>query len=55
METSFLRQNNKEFEYARAEYPYPEKTMPEPDRIVKAQETIKEFFPKDKNNLGGGY
>ena len=29
--------------------------MPEPDRIVKAQKTKKEFFPKDKNYIGGGY
>ena len=43
-ETEFLRQNNKAFGYERFEYLYLEDTMPEHDRIVKAQEKIKEFF-----------
>ncbi len=43
-ETEFLRQNNKAFGYARFEYLYLEDTMPEHDRIVKAQEKINEFF-----------
>lgn len=47
METEFLRQNNKEFGYARFEYLYLEDTMPEPDQIVKAQETIIEFFGRN--------
>ena len=44
METEFLRQNNKEFGYARFEYLYLEDTMPDQDRIVTVQEKIKEFF-----------
>ena len=44
METEFLRQNNKQFGYARFEYLYLEDTIPENDRIVEAQEKIEEFF-----------
>lgn len=43
-ETEFLRQNNKAFGYARFEYLYLEDTVPEHDRIIKAQEKINEFF-----------
>ena len=43
-ETEFLRQNNKAFGYARFEYLYLEDTLPEHERIVKAQEKINEFF-----------
>lgn len=44
VETEFLRQNNHAFGYARFEYLYLEDTMPEHQRIVKAQEKINEFF-----------
>ena len=44
METAFLQENNKKFGYARFEYLYLKDTMPEHDRIVKAQEKIKAFF-----------
>ncbi len=43
-ETEFLRQNNKAFGYTRFEYLYLEDTLPEHERIVKAQEKINEFF-----------
>ena len=46
METEFLRQNNREFGYARFEYLYLEDTMPEYERIVTVQEKIKEFFER---------
>lgn len=48
METAFLRENNKKFGYARFEYLYLEDTMPEHDRIVKAQEKINEFFGENR-------
>ena len=48
MESEFLRQNNKAFEYTRFEYLYLEDTMPEHDRIVKAQETIVNFFSPEE-------
>ena len=46
VETEFLRQNNKAFKYERFEYLYLEDTLPEHERIVKAQEKINEFFIK---------
>ena len=47
-ETEFLRQNNKTFGYARFDYLYLEDTMPEHERIVKAQEKIVHFFSPEE-------